>query len=280
MTFNLILAIFPGIFLVLFYFLAQESPHYYNSSPKYDLTILALEINKENELIDLERDIKEERAETFSDVWKSKGLIKAFIISIVLMTFQQFSGINAVLFYSQSIFQEAHTTLEPAVCSIIIGCVQFGTSFVTPPLVDRLGRKILLVFSAIGMIISEVHLGVYTYLKDHDKDVSSISFVPIICLMLYIISFNSGFGPLPWTIMGELFPSKVKSIASSLTASFSWFLAFLITKYFKPVSESIGMGSSFFIFSACCVISIPFCILYVVETKGKSFQEIQTALNR
>ncbi|KAJ8931868.1 hypothetical protein NQ314_015134 [Rhamnusium bicolor] len=287
LLYNLILAIFPGIYLVLFFFLAPESPHYYVSKHEHDLAKSALQRIRgsdsqslEKELIDIQTKIKEEGYATFFDIFKSKGLIKAFIISTCLVAFQQLSGINVVLFYAQTIFEEAGTSLAPEACSIIIGGVQFGTSFISPLLADRLGRKILLYFSAIGMVVSEVPLGLYSYLNDHGTDVSSISFLPILCLIAYIITYNSGFGPLPWAIMGELFPSNVKSFASSSTAAVCWFFGFLITKYFKSISDSIGMGPSFWIFSGFCLAAIPFCIFYVFETKGKSFQEIQDALNR
>ncbi|KAJ8977238.1 hypothetical protein NQ317_003813 [Molorchus minor] len=284
--FNVILAIFPCVFLILFFMLGYESPHYYVSNQKHDEAKFTLqkirgtEAEKTDiELLDIQTKIKEEGNGRIADIFKSKGLIKAFSISVGLLAFQQFSGINAILFYAQNIFEEAGTSLKPEICSILIGVVQFLASFVTPLIVDRLGRKVLLIFSGVGMAVSELPLGVYVYLNDHDHDVSSISFLPILCLIVYIITYNVGFGPLPWTIMGELFPSNVKSSASSLSAAICWFLGFLIAKYFESISASIGMGPSFWIFGSCCMVSIPFCLLYVIETKGKSLQEIQNALN-
>ncbi|KAJ8942448.1 hypothetical protein NQ318_002660 [Aromia moschata] len=284
--FNLILTVFPVLFLMLFVILGTESPHYYVSKEQHDMARTVLHKLRgyqdhvvDKELLEIQAKIKEEGNGTFLDIFKSRGLIKAFIISVGLLAFQQFSGINAVLFYAQTIFKEAGTSLEPEICSIILGVVQFAASFVTPLVVERLGRKVLLLVSAAGMIISEAVLGTYGYLKDHDHDVSSISFLPILCIILYIITYNVGYGPLPWTIMGELFPSNVKSAASSVSAAICWFLGFLIAKYFKNISDSIGMGPSFWIFSACCVMSVPFCLLYVIETKGKSLQEIQDILN-
>lgn len=283
--FNLVLAVFPLIFLAVFFFAGLESPQYYVSKHeigKAKEVLLKLRgggSNVEEELATMQKKMEEDGKGSLYDIFQSKGLIKAMIISIGLVFFQQFSGINAVLFYAQKIFEQAGSSLAPEVCSIIIGAVQFGTSFVTPLLADRLGRKILLTASAAGMLISEVPLGVYCYLKAHDHDVSSISFLPVVCLIAYIITYNCGYGPLPWAIMGELFPNNVKSIASSVTAGFCWFCGFLIAFFFKSLSNTIGMGPSFWLFSSFCALAIPFSLFFVLETKGKSLDEIQDVLN-
>ncbi|RZC38206.1 facilitated trehalose transporter Tret1 [Asbolus verrucosus] len=251
MIFNIILAIIPGIFMVAFFFLAPESPHHHIAKGNHEAAVKSLEklrgaSNKNNhsELEDIKKNIEKSRQGSITDLFKSKGLIKALIISLVLVALQQLSGINVVLFYAQNIFEASGSGLESAQASIIIGAVQFGTSFVTPLFVDRLGRKMLLYFSAIGMVISEIPLGLYFYLKDDGQDVDSISWLPIVSLVVYIITYNCGFGPLPWAIMGELFPSNVKSAASSFTAAVCWFFGFIITKFFSSISEEIGMGPS------------------------------------
>ncbi|KAJ8920255.1 hypothetical protein NQ315_011916 [Exocentrus adspersus] len=283
---NLTLALFPAAYLVLFFLLGPESPHYYVSKHRNEEAKAALQKIRgggeeavDKELSQIQEKIKEEGRGTFFDIFKSKGLTKAFIISLGLVGFQQFSGINAVLFYASTIFEDAGTSLDSNICSIIIGLTQFLTSFVTPLIVERLGRKVLLLFSAVGMMVSEVPLGVYCFLNDKGNDVSAISFLPILCLITYIITYNTAYGPLPWAIMGELFPANVKSIASSVTAAFCWFLAFLITKYFKAVSDAIQIGPSFWIFAGFCAAAIPFSFFYVIETKGKSLKEIQDILN-
>ncbi|KAJ8932855.1 hypothetical protein NQ318_017800 [Aromia moschata] len=284
--FNIILAVFPVLFLTIFFILGTESPHYYVRKQQHDLARTALHKLRgyqddivDKELLDIQTKIKEDGHGTFLDIFKSRGLTRAFIISVGLLGFQQFTGITAVLFYAQSIFKEAGASLEPEICSIIIGVVQFVASFVTPLVVERSGRRFLLLLSAAGMMISEAILGIYGYLKDHDHDVSSISFLPILCIILYIITYNIGYGPIPWTIIGELFPSNVKSAATSASTAVGCFLSFLTAKYFKNISDTVGMGPCFWIFSACCVMSVPFCLLYVIETKGKNFQEIQKILN-
>lgn len=88
-----------------------------------------------------------------------------------------------------------------------------------------------------------------------------------------------GFGPLPWAIMGEIFPANLKSVASALTASFCWSLGFLLTKSFTTVSEAIGIYSVFWAFAVCCVFALLFSIYLLPQTEGKSLQEIQDMLH-
>lgn len=109
-----------------------------------------------------------------------------------------------MLFYTQTIFEATGSKIPSALSSILIGGAQLIPSAVTPLVADTAGRKSTLLFSAVGMIISEAPLGLYFYLKDQNQDVSSISWLPAACLVVYIITFRIGFGPLPWIIMAEL----------------------------------------------------------------------------
>ncbi|KAK9722416.1 Sugar transporter [Popillia japonica] len=287
MWFNLVSAVFPIVFFVLFFMLAPDTPYYLigKNRDKAEQALSFLRSKPVNELQaelkEIEQTVEESKANaaSFLDIFKSKGTIKALIISVLLCVFQQLSGINVVLFYAQTIFEASGISMSSEIPPIIIGAMQFISSFVSPVLVDRLGRKILLLGSAVGMAVAEIVLGVYFYLKDDGVDVGSINFLPILTLVIYIISYNCGFGPLPWTVMAELFSSNIKSAASSFTVFCCWFMSFLITFFFDSISAEIGMGGSFWLFSGCTVIAFVFTLVYVPETKGKSFQEIQAILN-
>lgn len=286
MYFNIICAIFPVIFIVLFTLFIPESPFYLVSVGKHNAAGESLNKlrNKpkkslEDELDEIKDEINNVSKGSFTDLFRSRGLIKALIISLALVSFQQCSGITIVLFYAQSIFEATGSNISPAACSIIVGAVQFLACFATPLVVESLGRKILLLSSAIGMVVSEVPLGVYFYLKENGGDVEAISWLPITSLIVYIITYSFGFGPLPWTVMGEIFPSNVKSAASSLTASVCWLLGFVLTKFFASVSKDLSMAGSFWLFAGFCLVAAIFVFTIVPETKGKTFQEIQGILS-
>lgn len=119
------------------------------------------------------------------------------------MLFQQFSGINAVIFYAQSIFEAAGSTLEPAICTIIVGVVQVVMTVASALLIEKAGRRILLLQSSVVMGLCLVMLGVYFQLKEGGSDVENISFLPLGSVVLFIVSFSLGLGPLPWLLMGN-----------------------------------------------------------------------------
>lgn len=134
------------------------------------------------------------------------------IISAGLVSFQQLSGINVVLFYSQSIFDNAGSSLEPAIATIFVGIVQVLASGCTPLIVDRLGRKIILLVSAAGMAISLGFLGLYFLLNHQGAEIAkSLSWLPIVSLIGFVIVYCVGFGPLPWAVFGKIIISHKSS---------------------------------------------------------------------
>ncbi|KAJ8920252.1 hypothetical protein NQ315_011913 [Exocentrus adspersus] len=287
--FNIILLIPPVVFLVVFLFFIPESPYYLvqvddMEGAEESLTKLRSkaknDVQKELETVKSSVDEAQRNKGNFFDIFKSRGLTMALFLSVSLVAMQQFSGINIVLFYAQDIFTDAGVSLAPEICTIIIGIVQVIASGLTPMLVEKRGKRFLLLLSAVGMGLSQGVLAFFFYLKD-DKhsDISAIGWVPIASLICYIITYCLGFGPLPWAVMGELFPGNIKSVASTVTASGCWLLGFLITKYFGMVTDLIGKSGSFGIFALCCFGATIFTYKLVPETSGKSLQEIQDILN-
>ncbi|KAF5278492.1 hypothetical protein FQA39_LY05981 [Lamprigera yunnana] len=289
MYFNIICAVLSAAFVVFFFIIVPESPYYLitiDDTPGATAALMRFRSTSEavvsNELESIKSTVNEATSNkaSFIDIFKSRGLIKALIISLSLVGIQQFSGINSILFYTESIFAASGSSIPSKISPMIVGAVQVFASFLTPLMVDRLGRKFLLLISAVGMTVAEVPLGLYFYLKDNQHDVGAIFWLPVVCLVVYILFYNFGFGPLPWTMMAEIFPTNVKSLLSTVTASFCWLLGFLITKFFSTISAEIGMAGTFWLFSGFCVVAIVFVVTCVIETKGKSFREIQEILSK
>ncbi|RZC34873.1 Sugar tr and/or MFS 1 domain containing protein, partial [Asbolus verrucosus] len=267
------------LFIAIFSLWIPETPQFLasgNNQKSLEASLLKLRKKSfgqvQKEAADILKSVQEENDKKggVKDLIRSKGLRKGLIISVGLITLQQFSGINAVLCYMQTIFEAAGAGLAPEISTIIIGVVQVGISVVTSSIVDRLGRRILLLISLIGSCFSLVALGVYFYLKDHQFNVDAIFWLPVSSLLVYIIAFSIGMGPLPWAVMAELFPSNVKSTASTLT-SFACFVgAFIITLFFPFLSLFLGNAQSFWIFAVACVAGILFIYWILPETKGKN----------
>lgn len=284
-TFSIILAIFPAIFVFMFSIFAPETPLYYFKTGKGDLARKSLqklrgsksEIGEEFSII--RKSVEESEHGTLRDILGNTELKRGLVISLGLMFFQQLSGIMAIMFYAQKIFVEAGVHLDSAICAIIIGAIQLFIGTIIPFIIDRLGRKKLLFISAIGTFFSEGILGGFCVIRNY-TELSSLSIVPFICMIAYIITYNIGCGPIPWVIMGELFPNNVKSAASLLSTSCSCLLAFLVANFFQTVVETLGIGGTFLIFTVSCFLSIPFCYFLVIETKGKTFLQIREELRK
>lgn len=203
---------------------------------------------------------------------------KGFMLSLSLMFFQQFSGINAVIFYTVTIFKSAGSTMDPQVSSIVVGVVQVLMTFAAAVLVERAGRKILLVQSSAIMGICLAVLGIFFHLKEHGHDVSAIGWIPLFSMVMFIVSFSLGYGPIPWMMMGELLAPEVKGIATALTVLFNWIAVFIVTKSFNVLTSTVGSDWTFWTFAAIMAVGTLYGIRALFETKGKSNAQIQLML--
>ena len=150
---------------------------------------------------------------------KSRDNLPPFVMAMMLMLLQQLSGINAVLFYTTEIFEDAGSSVEPNLATIIVGVVQMVSTFVAVVLVDRLGRKVLLLFSDAIMGACLLVLGVYFYLKSAGN-VDDLGWLPLVSLMLYIFAFSIGIGPIPWLMMSKSLHDNRISHARIVSFSF------------------------------------------------------------
>ncbi|XP_060863974.1 facilitated trehalose transporter Tret1-like isoform X2 [Metopolophium dirhodum] len=251
---------------------AMESLRWLRGNPQETALI------KELEEIKKSVDEAKKQKSGFGELFSNRGNIKAVIISCAMVAWQQLSGINVVLLYSEKIFLKTGVELSASVSTIIVGAVMLVAAGLTPTLAKITTMRMLLYISAIGMAITDGTLGLFFYLQESGSDVSAIGWLPVTSLVLFIITYCLGFGPLPWAIMGEIFPTNLKSVASALTASFCWVLGFILTKLFSTVSDAIGIYSVFWIFAVCCIFALLFTAFLLPQTEGKTLQEIQDIL--
>ncbi|KAK0183248.1 hypothetical protein PV327_001307 [Microctonus hyperodae] len=264
-----------------------ESPSWLVGQGKKPEASLALEVfrgknyDASAELSEMQASVEDSSTKKNSifDLIKTSGSRKAVLASFGAMAFQQLSGINAVIFYTVTIFKAAGSNLDADLAAIIVALVQAVMAAVAALIVDRAGRKPLLIFSSSFMAISLVALGLYFKLKDDGKDVSNIGWLPLVSLTFYMIAFSIGLGPIPWMLMGELFTTETKAVASGLAVMLNWFLVFLVTKTFPSMQDSLGAAVTFWIFAGIMAFATVFEYLFIPETKGKTLQEIQNELN-
>lgn len=179
-----------------------------------------------------------------------------------------------VMFYTTSIFTKAG--LSGPIHTVTLGLVQVIFTFVACLLMDRAGRRFLLLAPGVVMAITMFVFGFY--FKEANKDPlvpPSTSAMPVICLAIYIVGFSLGWGPVPMLVMAEVFPAKARGVAGGMASFASWSSAFLITYGFSYMQSMLGPHGAFWLFAALCLVGVIFVWIKVPETKGKSLEDIE-----
>lgn len=286
MWFNVILASIPLTFFILFILLGPESPYYLveqNKIKEAEEVLMFLrsgdKTTVQEELVYIKQHLKMGEDGRLSDIFRDPLLRKCFLICMILICTQELSGFCAITFHMQPIFQATGTDIAPHIAALMVGLAIFLTSFITPFLVDRVGRRFLTIVSCFGMCLAHITIGIFCYFHEFtDVDTKPVFWIPIFSLIFYILSFNLGICCVPWTLVSELFPNNVKQVASSSASIMCWITSFFITSYFNKMNDVMGRSGTFWIFAAFCFFTGTLSIIYVPETKGKSFIEIQEML--
>lgn len=205
------------------------------------------------------------------------SVLKPLLLSMALMLLQQFSGINSIIYFTVFIFQKAGSSMDKNLATIIVGIVQLLATIASMFLVDRAGRRVLLLVSGVVMSIALAALGAFFYMLEvYGQDVQvSLGWLPLASLIIFIIAYSSGFANVPFLIMGELFPTKFRSILGSLASCFNLLCTFTIIRSFGDMNKTLGEYGTFWFYMSWCVVGVFFVYFFLPETKGKSFEEIE-----
>ncbi|KAH7556891.1 hypothetical protein JRO89_XS11G0008100 [Xanthoceras sorbifolium] len=222
---------------------------------------------------------------------------KVVSVGAALFLFQQLAGINAVVYYSTSVFRSAGITSDVAASALVGAANVFGTA-VASSLMDRQGRKSLLLTSFGGMIL---HVNAKTaitmfhaFIEIQDFSAASmlllsLSFtwkalapysgpLAVLGTVLYVLSFSLGAGPVPALLLPEIFASRIRAKAVALSLGMHWISNFGIGLYFLSVVTKFGISSVYLGFATVCLLAVLYISGNVVETKGRSLEEIERAL--
>lgn len=198
---------------------------------------------------------------------------KSLVIGVGLMLFQQFSGINAIMMYTAKICKDAagasggDATATASMAAVLVMLAQVVFTGVAAVLMDRAGRRPLLLTGVSFMVIG--HLGLVLY---YFGGVSSI--IAFMGLGTVIIGFSLSLGPIPWLIVSEIVPVSVRGAAAAIFTATSWFSSFVVTLAFEPMDDAIGHKATFGACALVCVGCLVFTLVLVPETKGKTVEEV------
>ena len=173
----------------------------------------------------------------------------------------------------------AGSSLTPDTATIIVGAIQVFGSWLSTVLMERAGRRPLMLISCAGMSLCHSAIGTFCWMQTAGYEVSSFSWIPVVALSTYAIVYNIGMGSGPFIVASEIFSSDICSFANSVAQFFMWILAFLMVKFFPTLMSVIGVAGCFFLLAFCCVASFVFTIIFVPETKGRTLESILDELN-
>jgi MFS transporter, SP family, arabinose:H+ symporter len=200
------------------------------------------------------------------------GLRRATMIAVALAILQQITGINVVLFYGSVIFKEhvGNSTDTAAVgYNVLIGLVNFFATIVALWIIDKAGRRPLLMFSAGTMAVCQLALGI-AFLSPNPPAMLVLSI-----MLLLAASFAVGMGPGVWVVLAEIFPTRIRGRAMSIATISLWVACTALTMTFLSLVSAIGSTATFAIYSSMCLVTLLLVAKWLPETKGKTLEQIE-----
>ncbi|MBU2719499.1 sugar porter family MFS transporter, partial [Acidithiobacillus ferridurans] len=229
------------------------------------------------ELGDLRRDVVEgsHRAAPWSLLLKRK-VRKPLIVGIGLAVFQQITGINVVIYFAPTIFQDAGLSSASAsiLATVGIGAVNVIMTSVAMRLLDTAGRRKMLLLGLYGMLVSLIFIGTGFMIQLH----GALTYIIVGMVAIFVAFFAIGLGPIFWLMISEIFPLAIRGRAMSIATVANWVSNMVISGIFLDLLLMIGRGPTFIFYASMTVLAILFTLWIVPETKGKTLEQIEDSL--
>ena len=272
------LAAVPAAILAVGMFWLPESPRWLVSKNLIDSARTVLERIRRTKDVGTELDDIQSSLAVQSGGWRDlfTPLIRpALIVGVGLAILQQITGINTVIYYAPMIFEftGAKSASASILATIGVGVVNVAMTVVALLLVDRVGRRPLLLIGLTGMIIGLGVLGLAFQLPSLS---GSLGWIAELSLMLYVGAFAIGLGPVFWLLISEIYPLKIRGVAMSVATSANWGANLFVALTFLTLIQATGRSSTFWIYGLVGIGAWLFTWFYVPETKGRSLEDIES----
>jgi len=221
---------------------------------------------------DIQRSVHQDKAGTLKDVFAPR-LRPMLWLGIALAVFSQTVGINAIMYYAPLIFQKTGAGIHSALMqTVLIGGINLLFTVIAIGLIDRFGRRPLLIAGTVGMTIALTIMAI-AFLTN-----ATGGYLLLLSVLMYIASFAVSLGPVVWVYIAEIFPNQLRSLAMAVCTVTIWVACFVVTLAFPVMLNRLGGGISFLIFDGVCVLLFIFLMFRVPETKGRSLEELEKEL--
>ena len=267
----------PAILFFTLLFFVGRSPRWLVKKGLFEEAQLVIDqtnvgSNNSQLLEEIKNSIDNEVVEHIKYLFK-KPFLRLVIIGITIALFNQFTGIAVVMIYSSDIFRAAGFGTESAILqTVIVGFTNLAFTILAMAFIDRIGRKFLLLLGSVGMTI---FLGIFSYIFFYDVG----GFMPLIFMIAFVACFAFSQGAVVWVLFAEMFPNNIRSRGVAI-GSFSHWVFYALLLFFFPViqksfTDNSGIGYVFGVFAVFTFVSFFFFKKYIVETKGKSLEELE-----
>ncbi|MXO70700.1 sugar porter family MFS transporter [Alteraurantiacibacter buctensis] len=273
------------VFLVALFFI-PESPRYLVSRGRTEEATMVLtrifgDEEARRKVGEIQASFSADHRPSLSDV-TAKGTIFRPIVwaGILLATFQQFVGINIIFYYGETLWRLAGVSEEVALeRNIISGLASIAAVFAALLLIDKIGRKPLLLIGSAGMAVT---LGAMTWaFSGAGTDAAgnlalsdSAGWIALVAANLYVIFFNFSWGPVMWVMLGEMFPNQMRGSALAVAGLAQWGANYLVVQSFPPMASNLGLATTYAVYTVAAAISWFLVKSFIVETKGKELEEM------
>ncbi len=197
------------------------------------------------------------------------GYRRALLAGVMLAIIAQFSGINAIMYYAPKIFAAMGSGRDGAFAqTIAVGAVNLLFTLVAIRLIDRAGRRPLLIIGSVVQVVSLFAVGVAL-----DRGLGGIAL--LIPILAFVAAFAAGMGPVPWVVISEIFPTRVRGLAMSLAVLALWGADYVVSQSFPVLLQGIGAAKTFWIYAACSLLGLFFVFRVIPETNGRTLEQIE-----
>ena len=279
------LAAIPSLVLLIGMFFLPETPRWLVSQDRDEDARDVLRRSRNEEETEKEiRDIREveEQEEGGLRELTASWVRPALIVAVGLAVFQQIIGINTIIYYAPTTLTNVGYGAAAAIyANLIIGVVNVLMTLVAIWIIDRVGRKPLLLVGLVGMVASLTILGLSTLLlSEPSSPTDAVAVITLLCLAGFIISFAATWGPTVWVMLPEVLPLRIRGTAMGVAIFLHWIANFLVSQTFPSLLASVGPGPVFLGYAVIGVLAFVFVSAFVTETKGRSLEEIEADLQQ
>jgi SP family sugar:H+ symporter-like MFS transporter len=274
----------PALLFVVGVMFIPESPRYLVAQGKLKQaqTIFAKisSDNIEQQVSAVQRSLHSEKKPSIADLFIAgqKKIHPIIWVGVALSVFQQFVGINVVFYYGAELWRAAgFDESQSLLINVITGTTNILSTFIAIALVDKIGRKPLLITGSIGMFISLAALTFIFGSADIDQSgqlalTNTMGTLALVMANLFVVFFGLSWGPIVWVLLGEMFNNRIRGVALAVAASAQWLANFAITMTFPILLGSVGLAGAYGLYALSAFISIFFVVKYISETRGKTLE--------